>query len=221
MNGPNAALRARVLSTVGRDPSPSRSALAKRTVAALLVGAVGASVFAATGRHETHEGSFSTSGGAILLAVALALSGLALVRRASSPSRVAPAIGLALAIAATLVLATSLWVDDPFAHLAVGVHLACSLMTIGLGVALVVAIALARRGTEPIAPGRVGLALGGVFGLWAAGLVSLRCGHAEVDHLLGAHLAPVVLVIGLAIVISRRLLTAGASTGASSKFDAP
>jgi hypothetical protein len=155
----------------------------------------------------------------MLLAIAIALSGLALVRRASSLSRVVLGIGLALAVAIALILATSLWVGDPFAHLAVGVHLACSLMTIGLGAALVVAIALARRGTEPIAPGRAGLALGGIFGLWAAGLVSVRCGHHEVDHLLGAHLAPVLLVIGLAVVIGRRLLSAGASTDASSKFD--
>jgi hypothetical protein len=78
----------------------------------------------------------------------------------------------------------------------IGAHAVCFALTVLLSVGPLAAIALVRRGTEPVAPRRVGAILGAVAGSWAGLAVDLHCSHAAVSHVLVGHVLPVLVTMG-------------------------
>jgi hypothetical protein len=63
-----------------------------------------------------------------------------------------------------------------------------------------------RRGSDPIHPRALGLALGVAAGAGAVALVDLWCPVAHVPHLLVGHVAPMLLLGGLGALVGARAL---------------
>jgi len=202
-DGP-AELRARVLAAVDAAPSPTRRALATRTAIAVVVVSTSLLGFALTGAAMRGGGHGWWASGAVLMLAAACVTALKLGAggRLLGWGALVPLLGLPI---------TALWVEDPFATLPIKTHVACVVMTLVVGVLGGGLLAFARRGTEPVAAGRAGLSLGLVAGAWAAASVALRCGHPEIDHTLGSHVAPVLVLCLLGVVAGKRVLGAGAS----------
>ncbi|WP_437576268.1 NrsF family protein [Sorangium sp. So ce887] len=199
-------MRARVLSSVEAEPSPSRPALERRTL--FVLGGSGAllAAVALTGRGpHSHDVAWWLGAGWLAL-VSAAATTLALAghRPVSGAVRCAWVAAVAAALG---VVASALWLSDPFASRPPAVHGACSAMTLGLGVALALAVARARTGSDPIEPARTGLLIGVLAGLWSAATIAFRCGHAEVDHLLVSHVAPVLIVAVAGRIAGKRWLS--------------
>ncbi|WP_437621419.1 NrsF family protein [Sorangium sp. So ce1151] len=202
----DAALRARVLSSVEAEPSPSRPALERRTRVAL--GGSGAllAAVALTGRGpHSHDVAWWLGAGWLALMSAAATT-LALTGR--RPVSVAVRRAWIAVVAAALGVAASVsWLPDPFASVPPAAHGECSAMTLGLGAALALTVTRARSGSDPIAPARTGLLIGVLAGLWSAATIAFRCGHAQVDHLLVSHVAPVLIVAVAGLIAGKRWLS--------------
>jgi hypothetical protein len=70
----------------------------------------------------------------------------------------------------------------------------------------VAALVWERRGSDPVHPRALGVALGVAAGTAAAALVDLWCPVGHVPHLLTGHLAPIVLLGGLGALVGARAL---------------
>ncbi|MGA2450450.1 MAG: NrsF family protein [Polyangiaceae bacterium] len=107
------------------------------------------------------------------------------------------ALGIAPALGVLALVADVLW---PAARLdAVGMraHGACFALALLLSIGPLAAFVLVRRGSEPVAPRRVGALLGAVSGAWAGLAMDLHCSHTSVAHVLGGHVLPVFLTTGI------------------------
>ena len=69
-----------------------------------------------------------------------------------------------------------------------------------------VALGWERRGSDPVHPRALGLALGVGAGVAAAVLVDLWCPVGHVPHLLSGHVAPMLLLGGLGALVGARVL---------------
>jgi hypothetical protein len=70
----------------------------------------------------------------------------------------------------------------------------------------VTALVWERRGSDPIHPRTLGMALGVASGAAAAALVDLWCPVGHIPHLLTGHLAPILLLGGLGALMGARAL---------------
>lgn len=72
--------------------------------------------------------------------------------------------------------------------------LVCVTLTILFALGPLVAFAIVRRRSDPVAPELTGAAIGAASGAWGALAIELHCGHASAAHVLIGHVAPVVLL---------------------------
>jgi hypothetical protein len=85
-------------------------------------------------------------------------------------------------------------------------HVICAGCTVLMAIGPLAAFALVRRGSDPVAPGLSGAALGAAAGAWGATCIELRCGLATVDHVLLGHVLPVAALALLGVVVGSRLV---------------
>lgn len=208
--GPSAELRARVLAAAGAEPVPTRSAGLARRAATVAVGmAVSLLVLAFIGGPQPDGrpmGYFLFM--AVLWSVIVLASTWGGVARGRSMlgrpmsvrvvvASLTPAALVVTALAAGLVwpatLAESSTMHDHLFCLELG-----SLMAIGP----LVAFALVRRGSDPVAPRLTGAALGAAAGAWGGLCIELRCGHASMEHVVIGHVVPVTIMALLGALIA-------------------
>ena len=148
----------------------------------------------------------SLSVGFGLCALAASIT-LAVFARGGSPlGRSSTTLGAITLFAPLAVLSwLSLWEPSiPAPHIPVGWR--CLALTLVLGVALLSALAVAKRGSDPVHPNWLGAALGVIAGTWSAVLVAVWCPLFDFSHALLGHVAPIlVLSAGGALLASRSL----------------
>jgi hypothetical protein len=82
----------------------------------------------------------------------------------------------------------------------------CLGLSLALGALPLAAFLFIRRGTDPVHPGRAGMALGVALGLAVAPLVDAWCPVAYVPHLLLGHILPVVALGAMGLFVGRKVL---------------
>jgi hypothetical protein len=85
-------------------------------------------------------------------------------------------------------------------------HVICAGCTVLMAIGPLAAFALLRRGSDPVAPGLSGAALGAAAGAWGATCIELRCGLATVDHVLLGHVLPVAALVVLGVIVGSRFV---------------
>lgn len=211
---PPEALRARVLELVGRQPSPSRRELHRRTFAWSALGVVAPLVlFASLGGAEAGPRPW-----ALLLATVAGTSGLSLVALSVALGRAGRTLGptraslVAVALVPPLLfllwkLGCSALFEGMLAAWPSRPGLRCFGVSLLFGVVPLVTFLIARRGSDPVHPRSLGAALGAAGGLWAATLVDLWCPVAYPIHVVLGHVLPALLLAGAGAALGARLLS--------------
>jgi hypothetical protein len=107
---------------------------------------------------------------------------------------------------ATLALGAGVaWAHAGVASVGVEAHASCFALTMLLAVGPFAATALVRRGSEPVAPHRVGAIFGAVAGTWAGLAMELHCSHASIPHVLFGHVLPVLVMTGMGFALGAAL----------------
>ncbi|HEX8794938.1 MAG TPA: NrsF family protein [Polyangiaceae bacterium] len=208
--GPSAELRARVLAAARAEPVPTRSAGFARRTAAVAVGVAASLLVLAYIGGPKPDGRPMGYFVAIIALWSLVVAaatwggvsrGRSMLGRSTAVRVVIAALTPAALVVAALA-AAMLWpamVSDPST---MSDHLFClglgSLMAVGP----LVAFALVRRGSDPVAPRLTGAALGAVAGAWGGLFIELRCGHASFEHVVLGHVVPVVVMTLLGALIA-------------------
>ena len=201
---PSEAVRARTLAAVRDHPAQPRAAGTRTRWLVLLAGALYlAGSFISLGgvvlgsRPASHVAALGLAWGVV--AVAVTWTGMARGRSMLGHPVIlqgwtALAVNPALAILA--LAADVAWSGAGADSAGIRAHAACFALTVLLSVGPFAAFALVRRGTEPVAPRRVGAILGAVAGTWAGLAIDLHCSHAAVSHVLVGHVLPVLVTMG-------------------------
>lgn len=200
--GPSAELRARVLAAASAEAVPTRSGGLARSAAIIAGGmAVSAVVLAYVGgpmpdgRPVGHFVAIATLWTLVVLGATWAgvARGRSMLGRPTSVRVTVAALTPAMLLVATLVVGL-LWPATLAEPSTMHDHAVCielgSLMAIGP----LVAFALVRRGSDPVAPRLTGAVLGAAAGAWGGLFIELRCGHASVEHVVLGHVVPVVVM---------------------------
>ncbi len=206
-------LRARILSAVQREPSPPR-AVVVRSNALMLATAVALQlgVFLAFGGIraaprppelivQTSAGAALIAGGALWFAARRGGSMLGRPRAwLGAFAFAAPALllGWKIACSAEVPGMMQQWVERP--------GFRCLRLSLLSSAGLLLALLLARRGTDPVHPRLSGAALGVATGACAWLVVDLWCPVAYVPHLLIGHVLPVAVLALFGAWIGGRLL---------------
>ena len=206
---PSAELRARILAAASAEPVPSRAA-GRRRNAFVIAGALVLPVVLSILVHGPDAGG-RPCGYVVTLAVAwLMVSALATwggVLRGPSmlgrpPSwRAVVAMLTPVALLVTAALAALAWPQTLIDDARPRDHVVCIVFSFLCALGPLVAFALIRRRSDPVAPRLTGAAIGAAAGAWGALSVELHCGHASAEHMLVGHLMPVALLalVGVAV----------------------
>lgn len=196
----SAELRARILETASRQPSPTRAQLRLRNAALLVTGIVVpvAVFFAWGGLRQAPRPDllvWETAGGGAFIAITLCI--LALGRGRSMLGRTG-ALLLAIAVFTPLVLfvwkvGTSARFDGMTVEWPTRVGFKCLRLACLTAAWPLVGAIMVRRGTDPTHPRLNGAAIGAAVGSCSWVLVDLWCPVAYVPHLLVGHVLPLVV----------------------------
>jgi hypothetical protein len=208
-SGPSADLRARVLAAARTEPAPARAAGRRRNlwiIAGALVLPIALSLWAhgpdAGGRPCGYFAALAT---AWLMVSALAtwggvLRGTSMLGRPPS-WRVVVATLTPVALLVTATLAALAWPQTMLDDAGPRDHVVCIVFSFLCSLGPLVAFALIRRRSDPVAPRLTGGAIGAAAGAWGALSIELHCAHASPEHVLIGHVMPVALIalIGVAV----------------------
>ena len=111
-----------------------------------------------------------------------------------------------LALLVTALLVALAWPETLAIPAGMGEHTICVVFTLLFALGPLVAFAVVRRRSDPIAPRLTGASLGAASGAWGALAVELHCGHASAMHILLGHVAPVVLLTVLGAVVGDQVV---------------
>jgi hypothetical protein len=202
-------LRARILAAARAEPAAPR-AVGLRHNALIVAGSLVLPVALSIWAHGPDVGGRPCGYVVALAAAWLLVSALAtwggVLRGSSMLGRPAswrllvatltPAALLATALVAALVWPQTM-VDDARPR----DHVVCIVFTFLCAVGPLVAFALVRRRSDPVAPRLTGAAIGAAAGAWGALSIELHCGHASPEHVLLGHLMPVALLALVGILV--------------------
>jgi hypothetical protein len=215
---PPPELRAKVLELVRQVPSPSRREAQRRSVGWLSLGLLlPLLLFMLLGGAERGPRPLSllliTGVGSGLLAL-VSLWG-ALGRGGRTLGRARSRLLAVVLLPPLLLLLCKLACSAEFPNMseawALRPGLRCFGVSLLFGAAPLVALLLARRGSDPVHPGALGAALGAAGGLWAATLVDLWCPVAFPLHVVLGHVLPALLLAALGALAGARLLSTNVS----------
>ena len=119
-------------------------------------------------------------------------------------------LGVATLVPAAL-LATSLaaamaWPQTLHDDTTLRSHVVCVVFTLLCALGPLVAFAVVRRRSDPVAPRLTGAAIGAASGAWGALAIELHCSHASPEHVVLAHLLPVVLLTLVGVLVGDRVV---------------
>jgi hypothetical protein len=206
---PPPELRARILAATRSDPAPPRTVGLRRN-AFIVAGALVLPVIISTWAHGPDVAGrpcayVVTLAAAWLFVSALAtwggvLRGSSMLGRPASWRVVVATLTPAALLAAALV-AAAIWPRTMLDDARPRDHLVCNVFTFLFALGPLVAFALVRRRSDPVAPRLTGAAIGAAAGAWGALSVELHCGHASPEHVLLGHLLPVALLTLVGVVV--------------------
>ena len=207
-------LKERTLAAVAAEPAPTRGELRRRTVlvmALALIASLLVFLFAGgvrpTGRPPVLIAG--TVAGALMLAGlaawgALGRGGSMLGRPRSLLLAMVIAVPLSLvlwklALSYSVPGMTRVWVERPGWR--------CFRWSLLMGIGPLVALAILRRGSEPLHPVATGAAIGVAAGAGAWVMIDLWCPVAFPLHLLIGHILPLSILALVGAVLGRKLLS--------------
>ncbi|WP_394848329.1 DUF1109 domain-containing protein [Pendulispora brunnea] len=211
---PSADLRARILEAARQEPAPDRARVTQTTRALVVLAIVSAlTVFFAMGGFRLGGrplGYVVTTGIGWGIVAAFATH-LAFSRRKSmlGPTRQA-LVAAALLIAPILLAWAALWTvswpevtvfDSTWSN-----YLSCFTLTSVFGILPLIALTIARRGSDPVHPRSTGAALGAAMGAWAGTLIDLHCRCASIPHIAFSHVLPTIMLAVLGALVGPRIL---------------
>ena len=211
---PPAGLRARVLAAASAEPiSPRAEGLRRRTVAI----AAGFTVPVAL---SLLLGGPNTGGRPVAYVATLAVAWLAVGLAAtwggvsrghsmlgrSAAVRLAVATLVPAALLATSLFAAMAWPQTLPDDATLTSHVVCVIFTLLCALGPLVAFAIVRRRSDPVAPRLTGAAIGAASGTWGALAIELHCGHASPAHVLLGHLLPVVMITLVGVLVGDQVV---------------
>lgn len=205
-------LRAAILAQAKRTPSPDAAATRSARQLAILAGAaVALASFAFFGpKLGGRPMPFVAISAAGWAAIALGASVAAAARRRTMLGLARSALA-SIALAAAPVLyawvmgCTMAWPDVRDATGSLHAHVVCFLSTSLFAIGPFVALALLRRGSDPVHPRATGAAIGAAAGAWGGVLIDLHCPLVGPAHVAIGHVLPVLLYAALGALAGSRL----------------
>lgn len=215
MKHPRPELRARIIAEARSNPAPTRRKLVREFQLSLLVAlSVLAALGARAGMRVIATRPWPYTAVQLLTfvgVVALVSSPLAVFARdplgpARQQLRRRAVLAFPSLIVGTLLanLVAPETLRTPAATL--GTHLACALLALSVGSAVAYLAFRLLRGSDPLAPGTTGGAIGVVAGSAAGFAASVPCPWIDPVHMLAGHVAPVAVIAVLAYALGTRLL---------------
>jgi len=211
---PNADLRARILEATRQEPAPDRARVAQTTRTFVALAVVSAlTIFFASGGFNLGTRPL---GFVVATAIGWGLAAafathLAFSRRKSmlGPTRqalVSSALLVAPILLAWAVVWTMPWPEVTRFDSSWSSYLRCFTLTSVLGILPLIALTIARRGSDPVHPRSTGAALGAAMGAWAGTLIDLHCTCASVPHIAFAHVLPTLILAAIGALAGPRVL---------------
>jgi hypothetical protein len=209
---PSPDLRARILEAARRTPSPTTAERRRGTTIALAVAAAGSLAL------SMRLGVPADRDARALVAIALGGVALAVAAMAIAVTRGASMLGrprgvlfavVAAAPALLLVWASGVATVERGFEMTGGdtrQHLVCAAFTLLFAAGPFLALAYARRGTDPVHPRFLGAALGAASGAWGGGMIDLHCKVTAFEHLVLGHWLPAVALGALGALVGARVL---------------
>lgn len=210
---PSAELRARVLAAARAQPARTRPAGARRDALVVALGfAIPVAVSVAIGGPGTRLPlAYTAALGVAWLLVSFVATWEGVGRGRSMLGRPnvvrALVVGLTpVALLVTASLAALVWPETLAVPAGLPEHVVCVAFTLVFALGPLVAFAIVRRHSDPVAPRLTGAALGAASGAWGALGIELHCGHASAFHVVVGHVLPVLALAAVGAVLGERVL---------------
>jgi hypothetical protein len=130
-----------------------------------------------------------------------------------TPWRAAVAMLTPLVLLLLSFFASIVWPETALGHDVPGDLVTCLIFTPLFALGPLVAFAVVRRGSDPIAPELSGAALGASAGAWGAVAITLHCPHVTLVHVAIGHIVPVAALALLGVLIGRHIVAIRTKTG--------
>ena len=210
----NDAFKAQLLEAVRNTPSPTRGEVTKRRWQLLGGGVLATSALFfllggfARGTRSVELVVFTAGLGLVAAAISTHVTSGRKRSMLGHPRPVLVTLSLATmpALALVALAAATLWPEPAAETVATHSTVACAAMTVVEGALPLGLFLFAKRGTDPIHPSITGAALGITAGAWTATMAYLRCPHAQAEHCVAAHVAPVVVLAITGALVGKVLL---------------
>lgn len=217
---PPANLRARILAAASAEPAASRAQGTRATTTALLAGfvvPVAVSFYLGCPGAANRPAAYVGCLAAAWLAVGLFATWGGVARGRSMLGRPAALrIGVVLltpaVLLATAMLGALAWPGTVADDATMGNHLVCDAFAILCALGPLVAFAVVRRGSDPVAPRLTGAAIGAASGAWGALAIQLHCAHTSPTHVVLGHILPVVALTFVGVVLGDRVVAVHAGS---------
>lgn len=219
----NEAFKAQLLEAVRNTPSPTRDDVTKQSWQLLGGGILATSALFfllggfARGTRPVELVVFTAGLGLVAAAVTTHFASGRKRSMLGHPRPVLVTLSIAtMPILAIVALAAAvLWPEPAAETVATKSTLSCAAMTLAEGALPLGLFLFAKRGTDPIHPAVTGAALGITAGAWTATMAYLRCPHAQAEHCVSAHVAPMLVLAITGALVGKALLDTRATKPAS------
>lgn len=209
-----ADLKARLLEDVANRPSPTRREGVVNAIIFVATGvAVAASLFFAFGGVGHGAGRPVWFVGATLagwIVVASWATWIAWRRRNGALGPPLPWLVVVVCATPVVLFAYMLLWNVAYPESLVPVQGRIGFKCLGLSLAMalwpLVALAFARRASDPVHPRATGAALGAASGAWSGVLVDLWCPASNPSHIALGHVLPIVILSLVGIVLGKRII---------------
>jgi hypothetical protein len=207
-------LRARVLDAVRREPMTPRGSGRTRSIVALAFGAATPVAFLLylgapfVGRRPVAYVAVVVAGWAAMAAwaswAAVGRGRSMLGRRVAT--RVAVSALVPIVLLAIALVASQFWPQTIDHKGRLSHHVTCAAFEAGFALGPMIAFAVARWRSDPVAPRLAGAAIASAAGAWGATAIELYCVRATPWHVLWGHVVPVALLALVGAWMGRALL---------------
>jgi hypothetical protein len=109
--------------------------------------------------------------------------------------------------------ASIVWPETARSHDVPADVVTCLIFTTLFALGPLVAFAVVRRGSDPVAPGPSGAALGAAAGAWGAVGITLHCPHVSLLHIVLGHVVPVATLALVGVLIGHHIVAIRTKTG--------